>query len=263
MKKNIKAIILAAGEGTRLRPYTADKPKCMVEYNDRPLLLTQIEILKKSGINDIVVVTGYKSEKIEELNNVKIIKNSNFNSSNMVYSLFCAEEELDSKSDTLICYSDILYNEEIVNKIIDCREVFCTTIDLNWKSLWKLRNEDFLEDAETLKFDRDGFIVEIGKKPHSESDIEGQYMGIIKVGSDFAEDFKNFYKNLDEDIFLDGKNKDNLYMTSYLQALVDRGHKLQGVKVSGGWFEIDTKEDLELYKDLLSRGKIDNDFYFS
>ena len=61
----MKAIILAAGEGKRLMPYTSGIPKCMVNVGGRPLIEYQIDILKKSGINDIIIVKGHHGNKIK------------------------------------------------------------------------------------------------------------------------------------------------------------------------------------------------------
>ena len=101
MTTPLKAIILAAGEGNRLRPYTADRPKCMVELGGRSLLEHQVGVLQSQGIKDITIVTGYLSEKITALG-YKTVHNPEFNQSNMVYSLMCAKEEMDGTSDILV-----------------------------------------------------------------------------------------------------------------------------------------------------------------
>ena len=85
----MNAIILAAGEGKRLRPLTLTKPKCMVELFGRPLIEQQLSVFRSCGINDITIVTGYKSELIN-FPNINYIKNKNFGITNMIESLFCA-----------------------------------------------------------------------------------------------------------------------------------------------------------------------------
>ena len=79
----MNAIILAAGEGKRLRPLTLSKPKCMVELFGQPLIEKQLSIFKKCGINDITIVTGYKSELIN-FPNINYIKNNDFTTTNML-----------------------------------------------------------------------------------------------------------------------------------------------------------------------------------
>ena len=109
----MKAIILAAGMGSRLLPLTKNRPKCMVELLGKPLLFHQLEILRKNNINDIIVVTGYLNEKIVA-DGIKKINNPKYNSTNMVYSLFCAEEIMSSDEDLLVIYGDIVYNDKVI-----------------------------------------------------------------------------------------------------------------------------------------------------
>ena len=86
-------IILAAGQGTRLRPYTNHLPKCLVNIDGESLLERQIEIIRSCGLNKIYVVTGYCAEKLKTFPIIKIF-NPLFESTNMVSSLFCAEKKL-------------------------------------------------------------------------------------------------------------------------------------------------------------------------
>ena len=89
----MNAIILAAGKGERLRPLTNDKPKCLVELFGKSLLEWQIETFQNSGITDITVVSGYKSDLIN-FPETTILKNEKYNSTNMAETLFCAKDKL-------------------------------------------------------------------------------------------------------------------------------------------------------------------------
>ena len=60
----VKVVILAAGEGTRLRPYTSDRPKCLVEIDGYSLIDRQLAVLDHKGIDDIVIIGGYKIEML-------------------------------------------------------------------------------------------------------------------------------------------------------------------------------------------------------
>ena len=99
----MNAIILAAGEGTRLRPETNSIPKGMVKLFDKSLLEIQIDIFKKCGINDINIVTGYLAEQIT-FPSINYFKNKNYSSTAGIESLFCAKEKL--QDSTIITYSD-------------------------------------------------------------------------------------------------------------------------------------------------------------
>ena len=91
---DVKAIILAAGQGTRLRPLTDDIPKCMVEVNGKPILNRQLDTLQSAGIENIIVVTGYEENKINDPRITKVF-NEEYASTNMLYSLLCAEDYME------------------------------------------------------------------------------------------------------------------------------------------------------------------------
>ena len=118
-------------------------------------------------------------------------------------------------------------------------------IDLEWESYWRARNEDPLDDAETLKLANDGRILEVGQKPKSIAEIEGQYMGLIKLSSKGVQQLKKVYYDAKNNGLLRGKPLENAYMTDLLQAMIDLDIRLDAVPVRGGWVEVDTVEDLK------------------
>ena len=174
----MNAIILAAGEGKRLRPITNDKPKSLVKLFGKTLLEWQLSIFQKCGIDDICVVTGYNSQLIN-YPGLDYIKNNNFMNTNMMESLFCASEKF--KESTIVSYADIIFEEKVLRALIESDEDFSIIIDKNWKEYWELRFEDPIKDAESLKIDNDGFITNIGKKVNAVGEIEGQYIGLMKL----------------------------------------------------------------------------------
>ena len=238
----MKAIILAAGQGTRLRPLTDDRPKCLVEYRGKAILDYILESLRTCGVNDIVVVKGYRHDTLQRPG-LRYVVNDRYDTTNMVSTLFCAEQEMDD--DILISYADIIYGPSIVKAILDDESEFGVAVDMNWRELWESRMEDPLKDAETLKLDSDGFITELGRKPSSYDDIEGQYMGLLRISRNSLRSIRHFYHSLDKDGIYEGKNFDNMYMTSFIQLVIDRLMKVRAVPVQGGWLEIDCIEDLE------------------
>ena len=124
------------------------------------------------------------------------------------------------------------------------------TADLDWEKLWSLRMDNPLDDAETFKINDQGFVSEVGKKPQSKSEVQGQYMGLIKISGRKIKALKDFYYNLDREAFYDGKDFDNMYMTSFIQKLIESGWCVSPAFIQGGWLEIDTSEELELYEKL-------------
>lgn len=255
-----KCLILAAGQGTRLRPITNDKPKCLTPLSGKPMLIRQVETLKSQGIDNIHVATGYRSDQIEKLG-FETSLNPRFDTTNMVETLFAAREFLKGSEDLIIAYGDIVYSEENLVTLLESNEEISIMVDENWKDLWSLRLDDPLTDAETLKLN-DGLITELGKKTNSYDEIEGQYTGLIKVRGDKVADVINFYDNLDRGKEYDQNNFDNMYMTSFIQLLIDSGWKVKAAIVKNGWLEVDTVEDLEIYEKLVSTNKLSEDYKF-
>ncbi len=200
----MKAVILAAGEGNRLRPLTSDRPKCMVEFRSKPIIDHILDTMRSAGVHDIVLVKGYKADALKREGTLEAI-NTDFASTNMVETLFCARE-LFKDDDIIISYGDIVYDVSILESLLAEKAPLSTVVSLNWRELWERRMENPLDDAETLKMNSAGHITELGKKPKSFDEIEGQYMGLIKVRRDFLGTFCHFYDSLNRNKMYDGKN---------------------------------------------------------
>ena len=241
----MRVIILAAGKGTRLMPLTSDKPKCMVELNGKALIEYQLDLFAKFNVSDTNVVTGYLEEKID-FNRIKKFYNLQFDSSNMVATLFSANELFDGEDDILISYGDIVYNHKVLRAIEESSEKVNVVVDKDWRTYWEARMDDPLQDVETLKIGVNGDIEELGKKPNSYEDIQGQYIGLLKIRKDVVKQVKYYYYNLDQSATYDGQTFDNMYMTSFLQMIADNIIPLSPVYIEGGWVEIDEPSDLEL-----------------
>ena len=216
----------------------------MVEVNGKPIIKYQIELFNKFDFKELNVVTGYLNNKINFANLTKFY-NPKFKETNMVSSLFCASELFNGEDDILISYGDIIYNQKVLKAIIDSTDPINVVVDKNWRAYWELRMDNPLLDAETLKIDDGGHIKEIGKKPNDFNDIEGQYIGLIKVRKDVVTEVRDYYRKLDKNILYDGQDFDNLYMTSFLQLIADNLIPLTPVFINNGWIEIDEPKDLE------------------
>jgi len=241
----MKAIILAAGTGSRLMPLTKDVPKCMVEYQGKPIINYILEAMEDCHLKDVAIVGGYKQDILENYLSKKdltFFTNKDYNKTNMVSTLFQAKDFMDD--DLIISYADIAYKKEVLEKLINSKGDFSVVIDRKWKELWSQRMDDPLDDAETLKI-KNGNIVELGKKPNSYDDIEGQYIGLIKISKNVINKVVNFYDNLNEDQLYNGKDFNKMYMTSFIQMIIDELIDVMPVFIDGGWVEIDAIDDLQ------------------
>ncbi len=252
--ENMRAIILAAGFGSRLMPLTKEVPKCMVSYKNKKLIDYELEALYESGIKDICIVGGYLFDILikyvnSKYTNIKFYENINYDKTNMLYTLFCAREFMDQclkdKEDIIISYADIVYFKDSVLKLIECKYDLGIIIDKRWKELWEKRFSDPLSDAETLQLNNNK-IIELGKKAKDYLEIEGQYIGLFKISYSFLSKVLEFYDGLDRNILYDSKDFNNMYMTSFLQSLINAFNNAYAVEIFGNWCEIDFKSDLDI-----------------
>jgi choline kinase len=253
----MKALILAAGQGKRLGKASKNKPKCLVNLFGKSLLERQIEVLKNNNINDINIVSGFKSELLNNYG-LKKFHNKDFESTNMVFSMFTAKDLFISNSeDLIVSYGDIIYEKKNLEKLINADAEVSIMVDLNWKNLWLKRFEDPLSDAETMKFDKDLNILELGNKTTNYDDINGQYTGLIKFRKDSLNKIHEIYQKLKGNSSI---SYQNLYMTDFIQILIEKKIEVKASLVNGGWLEIDTESDLINYNSLEKSGEL-NTFY--
>lgn len=124
----MKAIILAAGQGTRLKKYTENLPKGMLEFQGKTIIERQLETYRSMGIDDIIVVRGFAADKID-YQGVKYYENPNYATTNMVESLLMARSEFDD--DIIVSYSDILFSHEMLQGMIQANGDFVVAVDDN------------------------------------------------------------------------------------------------------------------------------------
>jgi len=244
---SVRAVHLAAGQGSRLRPLTNDRPKPLVELAGESLLERNVDTLRAAGVDDQLVVTGYEADQIRELG-FQTVHNEVYDQTEMIYSLFCAAASFPDtgEGDLLISYGDIVYEKDVVTELLNSDAPVSVVVDGEWQKLWEDRFENPLSDAETLDFDSDGRIHEIGGEPDSYDEIDAQYIGLIKVRNDHLDQFVAMYERLAEDT----EGYVSIDATAFLQRLIDDGWHLQAVPVDGGWVEVDTLEDLNRYRQL-------------
>ena len=235
----MKAIILAAGRGSRMKSLTDEKPKCLVELNGKPLLNWQLEALSGAGIDDIAIVTGYKKEALYSYG-LKEFHNPLWAETQMVSSLICAEEWL-RDDDCIVSYSDIFYESSAISLLKNCNAEICITYDPDWEKLWKQRFDDPLSDAETFCLDDEGFLIDIGRKASSINEIQGQYMGLLKFRKIGAVNFLKMCKDIVPNQLV------AMHMTHVLELMVNKHFRsVRALEYCGKWGEFDTERDLKV-----------------
>lgn len=258
----MKVIILAAGQGTRLRPLTDDRPKCMVEVNGKSIIERQLTTMRSCGIKDedITIIAGYCNGVLKNRfkdTAINFIVNEEFETTNMVCSLMCARELMETEEDIIISYGDIIYNETVFQKILAAEDNMSVIVDDGWYDYWSERCENPLDDAETLMFDGDNYLTEIGQKTTELAKVQSQYIGLMRFKGEglkavlaLSAEAKRRSEH-GEGLWRTNRNYAKMYMTDLLQGLIDEGHKLRAVHINRGWFEIDDCDDLKVVESKL------------
>ena len=234
--KNSRAIILAAGFGIRLEAITMHKPKCMVRVCGKPILEYQLDAYDKLDLDEIIIVTGYKSEIIENYvkqrnkKNIKIINNTNYHSSNNMYSLWLCREELKESNQTFISNADVLFDMSILKRLSDKSGsyIICQKGTFNDESM----------KVSTLD---DGSICDISKTIAEENSF-GCSIDVYSFSNQVSNKLVNKMSNIIE------KEKDlNQWTEVAIQQLVKSKSVTINpfcLKKEERWFEIDTMSDL-------------------
>lgn len=258
----MRAIILAAGVGSRLNKYTEALPKGLLPLAGKTIIEREIEVFRKVGITDITIVTGFKADKFK-IDGVKYVYDPDWEKkeTSIVNSLFCAQQSFDGVDDVLIAYADTIHEPGVLQQIMKENYPLSKAIDVDYKDYWIARNGDWLIDSESCTLNSDGSIKEIG-----ESDVvdpkrlHGRDASLTFVRRDMAPKVLALYVKLHqehkEEPLIDGKPIRRFNMTNLLQSWVNNGWKVMANKIKRGWMEFDTNEDYENAIEWAKSGKI-------
>jgi L-glutamine-phosphate cytidylyltransferase len=238
----MKAIILAAGRGRRMKNLTDERPKCLVELRGKVLLDWQLNALREAGISEIAIVTGYKRELLSNRGLVEF-HNPRWAETNMVSSLTYAQEWLLAEP-CIMSYSDIFYQASAVELLMTSAASLAITYDPHWLKLWEKRFGDPLLDAETFRLNSDKTLAEIGNKPKSVQEVQGQYMGLLRLTPEGWGEMLRIRAGLPS------AECDRMHMTGTLQRVIEAGRiAIEAIPYELSWGEVDSAGDLVAYQE--------------
>lgn len=250
----MKAIIIAAGQGQRLRPYTENRPKCMVEVQGKSLLERQVEAYRNAGIEDIVVIRGYLGKCIQ-IPGVRYIDNPRFKENNILESLFCARDEL--VGDVMISYGDITFHPDLIPALMIKQAPMMVVIDLDWKKVYEGRDDHPVDQAELCVAEEVAIdmnmpsahrVLTLGKQVGEDVGI-GEFIGLLKLSGPALGRLVALYERATlrgrEEPFQAAPTLRQAYLTDLLNEAIDSGEHIHPFWIKGGWREIDTVQDLE------------------
>jgi len=244
----MRAIILAAGRGSRMGQLGDARPKCLVEIAGKSLLERQIAALRSGGAQEVSVVRGYRADMIG-VPYLTYFQNQRWFETNMVRSLATAAEWLEL-GPAIVSYADIFYRHELVRELASAAGDLVIAYDRAWRSLWSRRFVDPLADAETFQADVSGRLIEIGNRATNIDEIQGQYMGLLKFTTPAWREVEALLTTLD------AQTIDQLDMTGLLQRLLRRGTTISTCGTDGQWGEVDNPFDLALYESMAENGEL-------
>ncbi|MBQ8542790.1 MAG: phosphocholine cytidylyltransferase family protein [Bacteroidaceae bacterium] len=238
----MKAIILAAGIASRLRPLTDNTPKCLLKIGERCLLQRTFDALIENGIEEFVVVTGYLRNQIEEFLqnnyagvNITFIHNDIYDSTNNIYSLWLTRKEADGK-DILLLDSDILFSPEIVTRLLASSQ----------ENILALNNHPLGEEEIKVIVDENGLVKEISKVC-SIPDAIGESIGIERMSSSYT---TALFKELQ--VMIEEEKADNVFYEKAFERLMPQGYTFGVMDVTDLFsVELDTVEDFLQAKKLI------------
>jgi len=208
----------------------------------------QLQLLRACGISDITVVRSYM-ERLINYPDIKYYENTDYKDNNILRSLFYAEREMDDEF--IFSYSDIIFEQGILEKLLQSRANISLVVDVDWISHYKGRLLHPIEEAELVEVEN-GKITKIGKKICSANRAHGEFIGLAKFSKTGATILRSNYQRVVSEYhgraFQQAASVEKAYLTDMIQELIDMGYVVSNVDIKGGWVEIDTPEDLERAK---------------
>jgi len=239
----MQAVILAAGMGRRLRSVSDTLPKGLLTIGQRTLLEYSLQALQRYGIQEVIIVTGYRAEAIvkkigQDYHGMKIryVKNDSYDSTGSMFSLFCARGLIGG--DSLILESDLLYDQKAVGLLLD--SPFPDAILVG-----RISNSG---DEVYVLADEKGRLLELGKKMSCEKKkaAAGELVGISRLSKKFLE---ALFNKAEEDFKKGERNR------HYEECIGDTnriGYPMYVVKAADlTWIEIDKEEDLKKAQEVI------------
>jgi choline kinase len=233
----LKVIIIAAGVGSRLGDLTKNLPKPLLDVNGKSILEHQIELFRKFGIEDIVIVTGHKKEKFR-LKDVKYVHNPNYLNVEQAGSLMSARNEI--VGNVIISFGDIIFDELVL------------ATDQKWEESYQIRTENSPKFSDFVAV-KDKQIIKFFK---NSEEFLGKYnivefIGLMKLSEIGSKKIIQKYEYLEKNQkgkFHYAPSFKKAKIIDLLEELRLNNIEIKIQNISGNWCEIDTNQDLEIAK---------------
>ena len=241
----MKAVILAAGIASRLRPLTNNTPKCLLKVGSKSILELTIENLVANGINEIIIVTGFLDHKIKDFLDSRFpdldiifCHNELYESTNNIFSLWLAKDALDG-DDMLLMDSDIVFDGRIIAKLRNS----------GFENCLALKRHDLSDEEIKVLVDKGGRILDISKEVNPKK-AAGESIGIEIFSRQLLPEL---FRVIDRKV--NTERKVNIFYEVAFQELINENHDIFIVDVTDFFcMEIDTADDLKVAGELYGEG---------
>lgn len=236
MSEITRAVILAAGQGSRLRPLTNDRPKCLIDVAGKTVLSRAIRTFRQAGICDICIVVGYMAETIESLG-YQVLRNPRYLTDNALGSF--SEAAAAWRGGAICGYADILFQAELVSDLLRDPGAVSIAIDPNWRR----RFESHWDDAQRteLVWAKNGLVQQV-RRGGVDLDPTGEFIGLFKIS---PTDGPLLHRFLTQRLLQDEEQVRTSPMPFLLTCLINAGWAVRAVECSSAWHEFDTPADLD------------------
>ena len=243
----MKAIILAAGRGSRLGNYTKELPKALVDINGKSLIERQIHLFQKNNITQIFIVRGYMKEKFN-LDNIQFIDDDDYTNHDQLGSLMAAQEKI--SGEVLISFADLVFDENILQQILDVNEDISLALDLDWQKKYDGQENNQFPALAEIENNR---IIRLSEKEDLvRNNFCAEFFGILKLssrGSEILNEIINKNKNY-KNQFHDSVSFNVAKLPDIIQEIIESDIIVTPIFIRGKWIEVDTPKDLEKAKTL-------------
>ena len=259
----MKAIIVAAGTGSRLGELAKDTPKSLLDVNGQSILERHISVFKKLGISDITVIIGPHTEKFT-FKNISFIQDKNYLEHDILSSLMLARSIM--HDDIIISYGDVIFDEHVLQPLINFKGSIVLCIDFNWEKNYDGRKLRLKQEATTVQIKNNMCTKIVDGRELAKSKIKGnlkysnyerqklgEFVGLMRLSKRGSSIFIKRYEELINShigSFHEAPSISQAYFTDMLQELIDNDTEILPIAVQGKWCEIDTIDDLKRAEDM-------------
>jgi len=243
----MKAIVLAAGDGSRMGKLTQNIPKPLVMVNGKSIIERQLSILKQNKILDVIIITGSHNEKFT-FKNVVYVNDLDHKKHDTLGSLITARDYMNDE--IIITYADQIFDEKIIESINNFSGDIGIAVDLDWEKNYVNRDQHPKSEAENILINGNE-ILELRKNISEckENEKIGECLGLMKFSRKASKVFLDKYSELEishQGKFHNAPSLEKALISDMIQELIDSGINVEPIYISGKWCEIDTPQDLEI-----------------